>query len=193
MTCTGCFIARVPLAIATGMLLLLGGRVGADSGLLVEPEYSHGRLTLVAGGPCAATDETRIVSPFGVAFDSEKTLFFVEMTGRRVRKIGRDGLLTTVVGTGQRATAAIEDRRPRQSSMVRIASRSQRMVTSTSRTPGITAFARSMPALGSITNFAGTEEGVLGRRRARRASGIRRNLLPRPGRSESRPRPGRPR
>ena len=38
--------------------------------------------------------------PFGVGFDAGGTLFFVEMTGHRVRKIGRDGLVKSIAGTG---------------------------------------------------------------------------------------------
>ena len=43
----------------------------------------------------------QITSPFGVAFDDRGTLYFVEMLGHRVRKIGRDGLVTTLAGTGR--------------------------------------------------------------------------------------------
>ncbi len=107
MTCTCVFIARFPLAIAMALSLplLFTPRARADSVSPDDPEYSSGRLTLVAGGPGASTDQAQIVSPFGVAFDGEKTLFFVEMTGRRVRKIGRDSLATTVAGTGQEGSS----------------------------------------------------------------------------------------
>jgi sugar lactone lactonase YvrE len=107
MTCTCVFIARFPLAIAMALSLplLFTPRARADSVSPDDPEYSSGRLTLVAGGPGASTYQAQIVSPFGVAFDGEKTLFFVEMTGRRVRKIGRDSLATTVAGTGQEGSS----------------------------------------------------------------------------------------
>jgi sugar lactone lactonase YvrE len=107
MTCTCVFIARFPLAIAMALSLplLFTPRARADSVSPDDPEYSSGRLTLVAGGPGASTDQAQIVSPFGVAFDGEKTLFFVEMTGRRVQKIGRDSLATTVAGTGQEGSS----------------------------------------------------------------------------------------
>ena len=53
------------------------------------------RLELVAGGGTAgdgaSAAQARIVSPFGIGFDAEGTLFFVEMLGHRVRKIGPDG------------------------------------------------------------------------------------------------------
>ena len=75
---------------------------GSDSADFGEPERRAGRITLVAGGdgvPAAKGD--RIISPFGVGFDAAGTLFFVEMTGERVRKIGPDGVVTTVAGTGR--------------------------------------------------------------------------------------------
>jgi len=63
-----------------------------------------GRLELVAGGETggdgATAGEPKIVSPFGVAFDAAGTLFFVEFNGHRVRKIGPDGHVTTLAGTG---------------------------------------------------------------------------------------------
>ena len=108
MMCTRRFIAHLPLTIAivASVPFHLLAQSRADSVSPVEPEYSNGRLTLVVAGVApAATDESKIVSPFGVAFDAEKTLFFVEMTGRRVRKIGRDGLVTTVAGTGQEGSS----------------------------------------------------------------------------------------
>jgi sugar lactone lactonase YvrE len=63
-----------------------------------------GRLTLVAGGGTGGDGSTakgaKLVAPFGVAFDRKGTLFFVEMTGHRLRKIGQDGLVSTVAGSG---------------------------------------------------------------------------------------------
>jgi sugar lactone lactonase YvrE len=69
----------------------------------LEPA-SAGRLELVAGrtgGASVTPGDTQITSPFGVAFDDRGTLYFVEMLGHRVRKIGRDGLVTTLAGTGR--------------------------------------------------------------------------------------------
>ncbi len=119
-----CVIGRIPHMVGFSItaLCLIGGT--ATSGqdpqyqrgieqfdgckVLREPEYSNGRLTLVAGGDAAAPDQTKIVSPFGIAFDAQKTLFFVEMTGRRVRKIGRDGVVTTIAGTGSEGSRGDE-------------------------------------------------------------------------------------
>jgi DNA-binding beta-propeller fold protein YncE len=65
-----------------------------------------GRLVLVAGGgnggEGSPVDRAELTSPFGVGFDAERTLFFVEMTGNHVRKIGPDGLVTTIAGTGRK-------------------------------------------------------------------------------------------
>jgi sugar lactone lactonase YvrE len=62
------------------------------------------RLTLVAGGGTGGDGSTakqaKLVAPFGVGFDSKGVLFFVEMTGHRLRKIGEDGLLATIAGNG---------------------------------------------------------------------------------------------
>jgi DNA-binding beta-propeller fold protein YncE len=69
----------------------------------LEPA-SAGRLELVArrtGGASVTPGDAQITSPFGVAFDDRGTLYFVEMLGHRVRKIGRDGLVTTLAGTGR--------------------------------------------------------------------------------------------
>jgi sugar lactone lactonase YvrE len=65
------------------------------------------RIVLVAGGG-SDTNTTRplrptaaeLSAPFGVDFDRAGTLYLVEMTGNRVRKLGRDGLVTIVAGTG---------------------------------------------------------------------------------------------
>ena len=74
------------------------------SATAVEPGQA-GRLVLVAGGGTggdgASADRVGLTAPFGVGFDAEGTLFFVEMTGHRVRKIGPDGLVTTIAGTGR--------------------------------------------------------------------------------------------
>jgi DNA-binding beta-propeller fold protein YncE len=67
------------------------------------------RIVLVAGGgtdtnttaPIKAT-EAKLDGPFGVDFDSAGNLYLVEMTGHRVRKLDKNGLLTVVAGTGEK-------------------------------------------------------------------------------------------
>jgi NHL repeat len=66
-----------------------------------------GRIVLVAGegtgGDGAPADRARLVSPFGVGFVADGSLFFVEMAGgERVRKVSPDGLVSTVAGTGHK-------------------------------------------------------------------------------------------
>ena len=67
------------------------------------------RMVLVAGGgadtntsvPIKAT-EAKLDSPFGVDFDASGNLYLVEMTGNRVRKLDKNGMLTVVAGTGEK-------------------------------------------------------------------------------------------
>ena len=64
------------------------------------------KLTLVAGGTNqsenVAASEARLHAPFGVDFDQMDNMFIVEMTGERVRRVDRKGLLTIYAGTGVR-------------------------------------------------------------------------------------------
>jgi hypothetical protein len=62
------------------------------------------KIVLVAGGgeqgDGSPAIEARLESPFGVDFDRAGNLYLVELTGQRVRKIGKDGLLSTIAGDG---------------------------------------------------------------------------------------------
>jgi DNA-binding beta-propeller fold protein YncE len=64
------------------------------------------KIALVAGGgegpdgsPATAA---KLTQPFGVDFDGDGNLIFVEMTGQRVRKIDAKGVVSTVGGDGQK-------------------------------------------------------------------------------------------
>src|SRR5687768_9357766 len=61
-------------------------------------------VVLVAGGDergdGSPATEAKLESPFGVDFDRAGNLFLVELTGQRVRKIGKDGVLSTIAGDG---------------------------------------------------------------------------------------------
>src|SRR4051794_23577521 len=86
------------------MIVMLGIACQATAGTTEEPGRA-GRLVLVAGGGIddfGTATQVELIAPFGVAFDAEGTLFFVELTGQRVRKIGPDGLVTTLAGTGRK-------------------------------------------------------------------------------------------
>ncbi len=101
-TCYTYAAFRCVLAIMAISPAFLIARVRAEGLSFVEPEYRSGRLTLVAGcGGTVATSDPAIVSPFGVGFDSSGTLFFVEMTGNRVRQLGREGSVITLAGSGR--------------------------------------------------------------------------------------------
>ena len=77
----------------------------ATAGTADDPSRA-GRLVQVAGGGTggdgSSADRAELTGPFGVGFDGQGTLFFVEMTGNRVRKIGPDGLVTTLAGSGKK-------------------------------------------------------------------------------------------
>jgi sugar lactone lactonase YvrE len=86
------------------MLIALSAMVAQATGGCVDGRSEPGRLVLVAGGGTGSdgspADRAAITSPFGVGFAPGGTLVFVEMTDHRVRKIDRDGQVTTVAGTG---------------------------------------------------------------------------------------------
>lgn len=93
-------------AIQTLIVLVVISRQGT-SGPATEPGQV-GRLELVAGGGTggdgASARQVEISSPFGVAFDAAGTLYFVEMVGNRVRKLGSDAPVTTLAGTGHKGS-----------------------------------------------------------------------------------------
>jgi DNA-binding beta-propeller fold protein YncE len=78
-------------------------------GLLSVAPARAEKLVLVAGGGDGGDGgparEAKLQAPFGVDFDRSGTLFFVEFTGHRVRKIDGKGVLTTVAGSGEKGYA----------------------------------------------------------------------------------------
>src|SRR5262249_2029731 len=74
--------------------------------LVLAPSTRADKLVLVAGGgqepDGAPATQSQLLMPFGVDFDKAGNLFLVELTGQRVRKVDRQGILTTVAGTGQK-------------------------------------------------------------------------------------------
>lgn len=69
-----------------------------------QPSLAAEKIVLVAGGgergDGSPAVEAALESPFGVDFDRAGNLYLVELTGERVRRISRDGILSTVAGDG---------------------------------------------------------------------------------------------
>jgi sugar lactone lactonase YvrE len=89
--------------------ILHGAFVGAVLSLAaVAPVWAE-KLVLVAGGGDGADGspavQAKLTGPFGVAFDESGDMFIVEMTGSRVRKVDRNGILTTIAGTGEKGNS----------------------------------------------------------------------------------------
>src|SRR5206468_671889 len=66
---------------------------------------TDGTITTVAGtgsrgfsGDGSGATEAQLNQPLGVAVDSQGNLFIVDSLNYRVRKLGRDGVITTVFG-----------------------------------------------------------------------------------------------
>ena len=87
---------RTTFLAVVAMVALSGG---ADPG-------QSGRLELVAGGGTGGdgspADRAKLTGPFGVAFDPAGRLYFVELSGQRVRTIDPDGLVRTLAGSGRK-------------------------------------------------------------------------------------------
>ena len=66
---------------------------------------SNGIETIIAGlgdlgGEGVAATNAKIYNPFGIASDAAGNLFFADKFSNRVRKIGTNGMITTVAGNG---------------------------------------------------------------------------------------------
>jgi DNA-binding beta-propeller fold protein YncE len=66
------------------------------------------QVVLVAGGgkepDKVPAKDAKLVTPFGVDFDREGNLYFIELKGERVGKIDPKGILTIIAGTGKRGS-----------------------------------------------------------------------------------------
>lgn len=86
-----------------------GNLLVADSGnhriRMIDPA---GRVTTMAGGdmsgdldgPAQGDGMAQFVEPRGLALDGAGNLFVADLSNNRIRKIGRNGIVTTVAGTG---------------------------------------------------------------------------------------------
>jgi sugar lactone lactonase YvrE len=83
--------------------------LGAVLSLAAVAPMRAEKLVLVAGGGDGADGspalQAKLTGPFGVAFDEAGNMFIVEMTGNRVRKVDRNGILTTIAGTGAKGNS----------------------------------------------------------------------------------------
>lgn len=74
---------------------------------LYEPQTLRAeRVVLVAGGAepvsSLAATQSKLIGPFGVDFDKDGQMFIVEISGHRVLKVDRAGVLTKIGGTGEK-------------------------------------------------------------------------------------------
>jgi sugar lactone lactonase YvrE len=76
---------------------------------LAQSSMAASKVVLVAGGGNGGDGSlavrAKLDSPFGVDFDRAGNLFFVELTGQRVRRIDKGGQLTTIAGEGTKGSA----------------------------------------------------------------------------------------
>lgn len=67
------------------------------------------KATVIAGGGATADAapalEVKLNEPFGVDFDAAGAMYIVELAGNRVRKLSKDGIVTTVAGTGKKGSS----------------------------------------------------------------------------------------
>jgi RHS repeat-associated protein len=92
-----------------------GVAIGSDGSLYIADPDSHcvrrvgpdGIITTVAGngiqgssGDGGQAIEAQLASPWGVAIGSDGNLYIADPASNRVRRVGPDGIITTVAGTG---------------------------------------------------------------------------------------------
>ncbi|RZF05149.1 RICIN domain-containing protein [Streptomyces sp. SCA2-2] len=58
-----------------------------------------------SGGDSGPATKAQLNKPFGVAVDGDGVLYISEFGGHRVRRVGTDGIISTVVGTGTAGSA----------------------------------------------------------------------------------------
>jgi sugar lactone lactonase YvrE len=91
---------RIMLAVFALLLLFIA---------LAQSSTAAPKVVLVAGGGDGSDGtpavKAELESPFGVDFDRAGILYLVEMTGQRVRRIDKNGQLTTIAGDGAKGSA----------------------------------------------------------------------------------------
>ncbi len=85
-----------PVLAAIVCFLISNG--SARAGWLIETIAGSGKQGFSGdGGPASGAE---LDNPFGVVRGPDGALYFCEYTGQRIRRIGVDGVLTTIAGTG---------------------------------------------------------------------------------------------
>src|SRR5206468_754102 len=96
--------------MGVGAVDMNANRLALICSVLLTLAVRADRLVLVAGGGAREGDgpaaETKLTAPFAVDFDAARNLYLVEMAGgERVRKMGPDGVLHIIAGTGAKGFA----------------------------------------------------------------------------------------
>ncbi|MEX2142589.1 MAG: hypothetical protein WD894_25270 [Pirellulales bacterium] len=90
---------RVKLAISAAVVFIA----------VAQSSMAAPKVVLVTGGADGGDGttavRTKLDSPFGVDFDRAGNLYLVELTGQRVRRIDKAGLLSTIAGDGTKGSA----------------------------------------------------------------------------------------
>lgn len=73
-------------------------RVSAGSGVITTVAGTGERGFSGDGGPAV---RARLDNPTGLAFDADGNLYVADMFNHRIRRIGRDGIIRTIAGTGE--------------------------------------------------------------------------------------------
>src|SRR5437870_5711396 len=96
-------------------LWLLSATALADSrNHCVRKVDPKGTITVVAGtgvagfsGDGGSADAAQLNGPYGLAMDSAGNLFIADTFNRRIRKVSKDGLISTVAGGGESTTDGV--------------------------------------------------------------------------------------
>jgi streptogramin lyase len=87
---------RAPL-VALASLLILNGSARADWS--IETIAGTGKQGFSGdGGPAV---QAELNNPFGIVRGPDGAFYYCEYTGQRIRRIGKDGIITTIAGSGQ--------------------------------------------------------------------------------------------
>jgi len=99
-------VTTVPVGATTGMVVVRGGG-GPSNGLLFAVDVAPGVIVTLAGngggffgGDGGPAPSARLYEPSGVATDGLGNVYIADTSNHRVRKVGPDGVISTVAGTG---------------------------------------------------------------------------------------------